>query len=370
MEISRASTVPFQSSLEAFPNLLTGRRWAVAAALVLGLVAVHELGPGHLEHESSFPSPPHLALWLELPVAMFALSATYRWSLKRRLGSVLTLVSTLAVSILLAVLVTVSTALLMSRFAELISPLMSRHAPIVVGSVLGVVQCGIWALAFVYPYAAEESRLRTLEAEQLRSGAELARLRSQLGPHFLLNTLNAIAGLVTQNPREARRLLASLGELLSDTFRDSHELQTVEDEIAWLRRYADILEVRYAGLLSFRWEIQPDLQSALMPRLLLQPLVENAVKHGALNRDSDGEVTVSIGRTSSASGDRLVCSVEDNGHGIVVGAPRSDAFGLHAVRRRLELKYTDARFRLSSSEAGTLAVVELPLSFASESELS
>jgi signal transduction histidine kinase len=357
--------VPFQP-LDGFPNLLSGRRWAVAAALVLGVITLHELGPGHLEHDPSFPSPPHLVFWLELPLAMFALSTAYRWSLRRRLGSLPTLVSTLAVSMLLAIFVTCLTAWILSRFAEFRSPLVSRHNPLVVGSVLGVIQCGIWALAFVYPYAAEESRIRALEAERLRSGAELARLRSQLEPHFLRNTLNAIAGLVTQNPREARRLLASLGELLSDALRDANELQTVQDEVAWLRRYADILEARYAGVLTFRWDIDPELASALIPRLLLQPLVENAVKHGALSRDSEGEVAIRIQRASAPCGDRLLCSIEDNGAGTGDSAPRSEAFGLRAVRRRLELKYEDASFSLQSSETGTRAIVELPLSFASE----
>ena len=113
------------------------------------------------------------------------------------------------------------------------------------GLVLGVLHTGIWALAFVFPYVAEDARLRALEAdklrleaEQLKSAAELARLRSQLEPHFLLNTLNAIAGLVTEDPREARRLLACLGDLLRDSLRDGDELQPLEDEIAWLRRYA------------------------------------------------------------------------------------------------------------------------------------
>ncbi len=83
------------------------------------------------------------------------------------------------------------------------------------GAIMALFQSGIWALAFIYPYAIEDARFRRLEAEKfrveadkLRASAELGHIRAQLEPHFLLNTLNLIAGLVTQNPREARRLLA------------------------------------------------------------------------------------------------------------------------------------------------------------------
>src|SRR5262249_32313742 len=140
---------------------------------------------------------------------------------------------------------------------------------------------GLWALGFVYPFAVESAGVRALEAQQLRSEAELANLRAHLEPHFLLNTLNAIAGLVTEDPREARRLLVCLGDLLRDAVQETSELQRLDKQIAWLRRYAQILEARHHGVLSFRWDVAADVQQAMLPRMLLQPLVENAVKHGA-----------------------------------------------------------------------------------------
>jgi LytS/YehU family sensor histidine kinase len=226
---------------------------------------------------------------------------------------------------------------------------------------------GVWALAFVYPYVAEDARLRALEAdklriqaEQLKSAAELARLRSQLEPHFLLNTLNAIAGLVTENPREARRLIACLGDLLRDSLREGNALQPLEDEVAWLRRYAEILESRHAGTLSFEWEIAPAAKRTLVPRLLLQPLVENAVKHGALRRREGGVVRVCASVDGEAGAKRVVCMVEDNGPGLPDGEPRAGAFGLHSVRRRLELEFPDAVLRMESSTSGTRSIVELP----------
>lgn len=240
------------------------------------------------------------------------------------------------------------------------------------GLFMSLFQCSFWALGFVFPFAAEDARLRALEAEthrleaeklkleteQLRASAELALLRSQLEPHFLFNTLNAIAGLVTKQPKEARRLLGCLGDLLRDSLREPAEMQSLGEEIAWLQRYAEILESRHEDALRFRWEIAEEARSLLVPRLLLQPLVENAVDHGALEREGGGgEVTIRI----SLEDDALVCVVEDNGPGLPEGAPREGAFGLHSVRRRLALRYSGAAsLTLTSSAGGTRAVVRLP----------
>jgi len=215
---------------------------------------------------------------------------------------------------------------------------------------------GLWALAFVYPFAVESAGVRTLEARNLRSQAELTRLRSHLEPHFLLNTLNAIAGLVTEDPREARRLLVCLGDLLRDAVQDSGEMQRLDEQVAWLRRYAMILEARHHGL-RFNWEVAADCAQVMLPRLLLQPLVENAVKHGALRRhDGAGEVTVRAARRRDGA---LECVVEDNGPGMPDADVRAGAFGLQAVRRRLELEAPRASLRLESSSGGTRSIVEI-----------
>jgi LytS/YehU family sensor histidine kinase len=100
-----------------------------------------------------------------------------------------------------------------------------------------------------------------------------------------------------------------------------------------------------------------------LPRLLLQPLVENAVKHGALRRRGGGEVIVRVKKDERA----VVCVIEDNGPGMSDAEIRAGAFGLHAVRRRLELWCKDARLRLESSSNGTRSIVELPIARAAQS---
>ncbi|MBX3261400.1 MAG: histidine kinase [Labilithrix sp.] len=305
------------------------------------------------------------------------LTSIYDWHQRRRSSTAYTLVSALIVALALS---SVFAAVFNLGLVHLWPSLRGEGPPrplaftMTFGLVIGMLHAGVWALAFVFPYVAEDAALRALEAdklrleaEQLKTTAELARLRSQLEPHFLLNTLNAVAGLVTENPREARRLIACLGDLLRDSLRDAEELQPLEDEVAWLRRYAEILESRHAGTLCFVWEIEPSARRVLLPRLLLQPLVENAVKHGALRRRGGGVVTV---RAAMNDARRVVCTIEDNGPGLPDAEPRQGAFGLRSVRRRLELKFPDAVLRMESSTSGTRSIVELPGSTIAAKELS
>jgi hypothetical protein len=303
----------------------------------------------------------HLAfLAFELPAIMLALSVTHAWSTRRHLGAMRTLGTTL----LVAGTVGAGFGLVLTALSQRFPTMMLRPVPnftfargALYGFSFGNYHMGLWALAFAFPFAIDEARVKDLEAETLRSAAELARLRAHLEPHFLLNTLNAIAGLVTDEPREARRLIACLGDLLRDALHDD-ELQTLQAQVAWLEKYTGILEARHAGSLSVAWDIAPDTRSTMLPPLLLQPLVENAVKHGALRRRGGGGKVVVRARWND--GDRLACVIEDNGPGVPPGEVRSGAFGLRAVSRRLELNYPGSRVWLEPMTDGTRATVEIP----------
>jgi len=296
----------------------------------------------------------------ELPLLMLALTAAFRRTIHRGHAA------TQALGIGAAIATAFGSVFgLLYGLAALRIPELRLHFPNGVSllrmSLYGVLNAqmyfGLWSLAFIYPMAVESARTRALEAAQLRSEAELARLRAHLEPHFLLNTLNAIAGLVVEEPREARRLVSCLGDLLRDAVQDTGAPQSLERQVAWLKRYAQILEARHRGTLRFDWDVPGECLPVLLPSLLLQPLVENAVQHGALRRgDGDGRVTVS----ARVGGDgRLVCVVEDNGPGMPEHAARAGAFGLHAVRRRLALEAPGASLRHESSPGGTRCIVEL-----------
>jgi signal transduction histidine kinase len=336
-------------------------RRALGITVVAGVILLQlatELVAGH---ESARIVARVAFLLFELPLLMVALSASFAWSIRRQMTPGQSVGTGMTIATSIGFLFG-----LLYGFAAMRMPALRLHAPNAVSfirsSLFGILNAqlyfGVWALAFVYPSAVESAQLRALEAQELRSRAEVARLRAHLEPHFLLNTLNAIAGLVTEEPREARRLLVCLGDLMRDAVQDASELQPLERQMAWLRRYAEILEARHRGVLRFQWDVRPECNARILPRLLLQPLIENAVKHGALRRtDGAGEVVV---RAFTRDDGALICTVEDNGPGMPDADVRAGAFGLQAVRRRLELEAPNtSSLRLEWSGEGTRSIVEI-----------
>jgi hypothetical protein len=339
----------------------TPRRRRTLGVLVIGGIALLQLASEFLgAHDLVRFLSKSIALLIGLPVLVGSANGVFRWAQRNRLGLVAAFSAAAVVAgAFFALLLRGTRAVIMASV-----PLPPNYEPFGEGDVLrvgftmGLTYFALWALVFVLPVALEDARVRALEADKLRTQAELAQLRSHLEPHFLLNTLNAIAGLVTEDPRQARQLIGNLGDLLRDSVAPGGEMQSLDEQLEWLRRYARILETRHAGNLMFRWEIGDGTSRALLPRLLLQPLVENAVKHGALMRAGGGEITV----RTELSGPKLVCTVQDNGPGMGDKATRPGAFGLVSVRRRLALRYSGAAtLRLESSDGGTRSVVELPL---------
>ncbi|MBX3211386.1 MAG: histidine kinase [Labilithrix sp.] len=209
------------------------------------------------------------------------------------------------------------------------------------------------AIVFL-PVFARAHEERNHELERVSREAELLRFRAHLEPHFVLNSLNAVAGLVEDDPPQARELLAALGDL----FREAsafHVLHRVEDEIEWLKRYVTIHELRHPDVLRASWEVDPDTLALTCPALILQPLVENAVKHGALR--GGGHLLV----RAALDGGTLTLTVEDDGPEL--GAPRAGGRGLTIVKRRLQLESErESGFELVREGARTVARVRLPAS--------
>jgi two-component sensor histidine kinase len=214
-----------------------------------------------------------------------------------------------------------------------------------------------------------ESQARSDEAKQLQAEAatlqaqlveaQLAVLQTQLNPHFLFNTLNAISSLVERDPRGVRRMIARLSELLRHTLEHTNEQeQSLERELELLQRYFDIMEVRFQGRLDVVMKIDDDLRSALVPNLILQPLVENALKHGASAIDGPGRIEVRAAR--SGDGESVVLSVRDNGPG--PGDGGDHGVGLRNTTQRLIRLYgRQQRFSLRHAEGGgTIAEVTIP----------
>ena len=206
-----------------------------------------------------------------------------------------------------------------------------------------------------------ETRRLHAEAADLRAQlaeARLAALRSRLNPHFLFNTLNAVAALVERDPPGVRRMLARLGELLRFSLDESNEQEiTVDREVELVRRYLDIMEVRFQGRLETTVTVDDSVRNALVPTLLLQPLVENAFKHGVSMIEETGVVSVDVRR----KGADLVLTVTDNGPGPVM--PNGTGEGLANTRKRLEELYEDQQsfeLRQASPDGGAIVTVRLP----------
>ena len=220
----------------------------------------------------------------------------------------------------------------------------------------GLVGLGI-ALRHRQRLAEAEGRAGRLEMQLLR--ARLHVLELQLHPHFLFNTLNAVSELVHRDPSASRTMLASLRELLDRALgTDGAQEITLREELALLAHYARIQRARFAGSLEIATEVEDASLEARVPRLVLQPLVENAIRHGTAHRSGPGRVTV---RTRVVAQARLLMEVQDDGVGLS-GTPRHEGLGLGNTRARLRQLYGDeARLTLEPAAGrGAIARLECP----------
>ncbi|HEV8124917.1 MAG TPA: histidine kinase [Gemmatimonadales bacterium] len=217
-------------------------------------------------------------------------------------------------------------------------------------------------------YAMDSSdrlRLREVDSERLETElakAELNALKMQLHPHFLFNTLNTIGVLVEEDPAGAREMITLLGDLLRATL-DQAGVQEVplRRELELLESYLAIERMRFSDRLAVSFEVAPETLAAVVPNLVLQPLVENAVRHAIAPRLAPGRIRISAAR----DGDVLRLQVIDDGAGVVpsaMSARGSAGLGLSTTRARLERLY-GARAHLDlapGAEGGTVATVTMP----------
>ena len=180
-----------------------------------------------------------------------------------------------------------------------------------------------------------ESRERELEATRLA----LENLRAQLQPHFLFNTLQSISTLIHRDQAAADRMLTDLSDLLRLSLRSSASQEVpLREELAFLDRYLDIMRVRFGDRLRIAVEAPDDVRDALVPSLVLQPIVENAITHGMADRPDLGRVAVRAHR----NGKTLWLEVSDDGPGLSAPASDGNGIGLANTRERVKRLYGDA----------------------------
>ena len=229
---------------------------------------------------------------------------------------------------------------------------------------------GAWqAYQYYQRYLSTELRMERLERRFTE--ARLNALRMQLDPHFLFNALNTISSQVERDPRMARAMIERLGDLLrlSLESRDKEEIPLAE-EMAFLDHYLAIQRIRFRDRLTIETDVDPTVAYATVPCLFIQPLVENAIRHGISPRASGGTVMVSARRVD----DHLQILVVDNGVGVPPGwsLEESAGLGLSLTRDRIAGLYPGGAGRLElrrRREGGTEVAVTLPLRVAVEEDV-
>lgn len=214
----------------------------------------------------------------------------------------------------------------------------------------------------LYQRQLRERELKAVELEKHLANARLQALQMQLNPHFLFNTLNSVAALMHRDVEAADRMLVRLGELLRRTLESTGTQEvSLGEELDFLGRYLEIEKTRFGERLSIRMDIAPDTRSALVPNLVLQPLVENAIKHGIEPRAKPGEIIL----RAVAEAGTLHLEVRDNGRGPTASTSKREGIGLANTRARLVQLYGDQQSMEIDGKpnAGFCVHIRLPLRY-------
>jgi two-component sensor histidine kinase len=219
--------------------------------------------------------------------------------------------------------------------------------------------CVTWVISS-YQQLRERER-RTLELEARLMQSNLQALKTQLQPHFLFNTLNAIASLVRRKPDAAEDMIGSLSDFLRMTLDTAQEHEVpLRREIEFLDLYLEIQQARFGERLRIQKEIEPDTLDASVPALILQPLVENSVRHGIEPRETGGTIFIRARR----EGTSLQFEIRDDGEGLKAGqlVALREGVGLSNTKARLQELYGEAhRFKITlNAEGGLTVTVEVP----------
>lgn len=214
--------------------------------------------------------------------------------------------------------------------------------------------------ALNYYQKLRERELRASQLEAQLAQSQLQVLKMQLHPHFLFNTLNAISALIRESPDEAEEMVSRLGGLLRMTL-ETAGVQEVpfREELKFLKHYLDIEQTRFHDRLKVVMTIEPETLNALVPSMILQPLVENSVRHGVAPHPEGGCIKIKAWRDNST----LRVDVEDDGPGLYNATPPKERVGLTNTRARVKNLYGDEHGLTLRNATGGGLVVSLTIPF-------
>ena len=226
-----------------------------------------------------------------------------------------------------------------------------------IGALFYMVQFGIFH-AYAYYRDLQRQRIQEIQLRELAVKSELSALKAQLNPHFLYNVFNTISASVPPEQEHTRELLAELADLFRYQLQASRsDTATVRDEIAFVGKYLDLEKARFGDRLRVRFDVSSDVLNCMLPPMLLQPLVENSVRHGIASLIDGGEVCVSIHRHTN----RLQVVVSDTGVGMNGSSEAGSGVGLANTRLRLEKMYgTDLQITANQPQ-GVIVTFDLPV---------
>tara|TARA_R110002020_G_scaffold121527_2_gene276149 strand:- start:1050 stop:2090 length:1041 start_codon:yes stop_codon:yes gene_type:complete len=225
-------------------------------------------------------------------------------------------------------------------------------------AILGIAEIFVAVLALAVSKLEEQKEIKNRESmmNELSKEAELSQLRQQLQPHFLFNSLNSISALTVSQPQKAREMVLQLSDFLRGTIRKDHQQWvSLEEELSYLKMYLDIERVRFGHRLEVVFELKDEVKQMRVPQLLIQPLLENAIKHGLYGITEDVKIVVQAAKEHNY----LLLQIE-NPFDPEVAAPKGTGFGLSSVDRRLFLLF-GRKDLLESNSVGSQFTVTLKI---------
>jgi signal transduction histidine kinase len=223
------------------------------------------------------------------------------------------------------------------------------------GSMLVVAQRTVTRSARTLFNHAADQAAAAADARGKATAAQLAALQARMNPHFLFNALNTVASLLRSNPRAAEHVVVNLSDVLRQTLeRSATTVGTVQEELDYVRKYVELEQERWGSRLRVEWDIADAARDCRLPPLVLQPLVENALRHGAGSRIEGGTIRITV-----RLADALIVRVDDDGGGFP--ARWTEGTGLGNLRERLQTLYgTDGTLEIDSDATGARVTVTVP----------
>lgn len=354
--------------------------YLVVVALVLGTLQLLQEFIGYEINNYEFPFSWYILsvkfygrylTWVLLSPLLYGLAKTFLSWLPNRTWSGFGRIVWKAMGLVIlhvVVLTLITDIFTFFKFGYFTSWLQANRLPLFLGNVsISLIQvvifCGIWVAIELY----HNYQQKVIELNR----AQLDALLMQLQPHFLFNTLHSVSALIDWDKKAAQKMITQLGDILRQVLQnENRHIVSLAEEVQFLENYLAIEQVRFQDRLIIDFDVAPDTLAAQIPNLLLQPLVENALKHGLANKVENGRLDLRARKIEQKGKlPELVITIEDNGIGfdpLEYKASAEQGLGLLNVEKRLQRHYPE-NYQLelrSSPGSGCTIFIQIPLSHA------